>query len=161
MKLLKFPDPLLLQKCEEVTDFDQNLLSQLDDMWRTMINSHGMGLAANQVGITKRMFVMVAPGYERVYIVNPVIIGKSEVPANLSEGCLSAPGESLTIDKRKDSVTIIFNDETGKNKMRTFTGIHAVCVQHEIDHLDGISFLASEGLSRQQRRAIKRKWGIG
>lgn len=160
MKILKFPDPRLFQKCDQVTEFGAALVNQLEAMWTIMRNSGGMGLSANQVGLMKRMFVMEGPNFERYYMINPEIDSRSSTSANLIEGCLSAPGERLQLDRRADSVTVSFQNVIGETVTKSFSGIHAVCVQHEIDHLDGISFLQDKNLSRQQRRAISRKWGI-
>lgn len=160
MKILKFPDPALFQTCTEVTVFGPELKVLLDSMWETMTVGHGMGLAANQVGLTFRMFTMLGLEDEKLYIVNPKITKKSVVSANLQEGCLSAPGELLTLDERASWVKITFQDETGKEHERVFKGIHSVCVQHETDHLDGKSHLQSKSLKSAKRKQLAKKWGI-
>lgn len=160
MKILKFPDPALFQTCTEVSVFGPELKVLLDAMWETMVEGHGMGLAANQVGLTFRMFTMIGPEGEKLYIVNPKITKKSVLPANLVEGCLSAPGEMLTLEERASWVSLKYQDETGKECERVFSGIHSVCVQHETDHLDGKSHLQSKSLNKAKRKALAKKWGI-
>lgn len=129
-------------------------------MWDTMVKGQGIGLAANQVGLTFRMFTMLGPKEEKFYIVNPKIVKRSVVPANLREGCLSAPGEFLVLDERASWVKLQFQDETGKNQEMVFKDIYAVCVQHETDHLDGTSHLQSKSLKKAKRKELAKKWGI-
>jgi peptide deformylase len=160
MKILKFPDPALFVTCVEVTVFGPELKVLLDSMWETMVEGKGMGLAANQVGLTFRMFTMLGPSEEKLYIVNPKILEKSKISANLQEGCLSAPGELLTLEERASWVKVKFQDETGKEHERVFKGIHSVCIQHETDHLEGKSHLQSKSLKSAKRKALAKKWGI-
>lgn len=159
MKILKYPNPILLQACDPVLTIDGRIKTSLDEMWQTMLDNKGMGLAANQVGILYRMFVM-SKGDEKLYFVNPKIIRKSVVSAGKTEGCLSAPGEFLQLDERAEWVQVQFQDETGAEHVRVFSGIHSVCVQHEIDHLDGKTHLMSETLSSKDRKMLAKKWGL-
>lgn len=160
MKILKFPDPALLTVCSPVTEFDEKLKSTLDEMWEIMVKAEGMGLAANQVGILSRMFTMTNVDGSKLYFVNPVIVKKSIVSANKVEGCLSAPGEFLELDERAEWVLVDYQDETGAKHQKMFNGIHSVCVQHEIDHLDGKTHLLSPTLSSKDRKILARKWGL-
>lgn len=160
MKILKFPSEELFNTCAEVSVFGPELKILLDAMWETMVTGHGMGLAANQVGLTFRMFTMIGPEGEKLYIVNPKITKKSVLPANLVEGCLSSPGEMLTLEERASWVSVKYQNETGKECERVFNGIHSVCVQHETDHLDGKSHLQSKSLDKAKRKALAKKWGI-
>jgi len=160
MEILSFPDPNLFIQCKEITVFGPELKVLLESMWETMIENRGIGLAANQVGLDYRMFTMFGPEDEKLFIVNPKIVMKSIAPANLKEGCLSARGEFLMLEERSHIVQILYRDETGAVKTGTFSGIHAVCVQHEIDHLDGKSYLQSDSLSRQVKRKLARKWDL-
>jgi peptide deformylase len=107
-----------------------------------------------------RMFTMLGPENEKLFIVNPKIVTQSGIPANVKEGCLSSPGEFLILPERSHAIQIIYQDETGGLRGGIFNGIHAVCVQHEMDHLLGKSHLQSKSLSRQMRRQMERKWGI-
>lgn len=160
MQILKYPNPALFVTCTEVTVFGEELKILLDAMWETMVAGKGMGLAANQVGLVFRMFTMLGPDGEKIYLVNPKILTRSVVPANLQEGCLSAPGELLTLDERASWVKVKYQDETGKEHDRVFKGIHSVCVQHETDHLEGKSHLQSKSIKAVKRKALAKKWGF-
>ncbi len=160
MKILKYPDKKLFVKCKPVSVFGPELKVLLDAMWETMIEGNGMGLASNQVGLNFRMFTMLGPKNEKFYIINPSIVSASIVSANLKEGCLSAPGEFLVLEERKSWVKLKFQDETGQEHEKVFKGIHAVCVQHETDHLDGKSHLQSKSLHKATRKELAKKWGF-
>lgn len=160
MKILRYPDPILLQTCLLVNVFDDNLKKVLDEMWETMVAAEGMGLAANQVGILSRMFIMTDVDGSKIYAINPKIVLKSHVSANKPEGCLSAPGEFLELDERAEWVLVEYQDETGAQHKKVFHGIHSVCVQHEIDHLDGKTHLLSPTLSSKDRKMLAKKWGL-
>lgn len=160
MKILRYPDPFLLKACDPVLVFDERIKATLDEMWETMTSANGIGLAANQVGILYRMFTMLGPDEEKLYMLNPQILKRSEIPAAKTEGCLSAPGEFLELDERASWVLVEFQDETGTVKQRVFRDIHSVCVQHEIDHLDGKTHLLSPTLSSKDRKKLAKKWGL-
>lgn len=160
MQIIKFPSSELFQKCSEVSVFGPELKVLLDSMYQTMIEANGIGLAANQVGLKFRMFVMFGPNNERLNIVNPTIVSKSIAPANLKEGCLSAPGEMLVLEERRTWVQLKYQDETGTEQKKMFHGIHAVCVQHEIDHLNGKSYLQSKSLHKAKRKELAKKWDL-
>ena len=160
MEVLKFPHPALFQKTKSVTVFGPELKVLLDSMWDTMKKSYGLGMAANQVGLDYSMFVMEGPTLERVYAINPSITLSSPNPANLKEGCLSAPDEILIRPDRKSWIKLVFQDETGKSHTRIFKDIHAVCVQHEMEHLEGKAFIDSPSLTKQKRRELAKKWGL-
>jgi len=160
MEILKYPDPSLFKVCDPVTVFGEELKILLDGMWDAMLKRGGLGLASNQVGLHCRMFVMAGLDSEKLYIINPKVVKKSEVSANLKEGCLSAPGEFLVLNERASWIQIDFQDEKGQMLRRVFHGLHAVCVQHEMDHLDGKSHLQSKSISKAQRKELAKKWGI-
>lgn len=160
MKLVKFPHPDLFEKCKEVSVFGPELLTLLESMYCTMINSKGIGLAANQVSLKFKMFVMLGPEEEKLFIVNPKIIKRSVLPANIKEGCLSAPGEFLILEERASWIKVQHQDETGTSHEKVFKGIHAVCFQHELDHLNGLSHLQSKSLTKSKRKELAHKWGI-
>ena len=160
MEILKFPDPSLLRKCNEVTVFGQELKILLEGMWDAMLKRDGLGLAANQVGLHFRAFVMSGVDDEKFFIINPKMVAKSEVSANMKEGCLSAPGEFLILAERSIWVQIDFQNERGQIIRRVFHGLHAVCVQHEMDHLEGKSHLQSKSIPKAQRKALAKKWGL-
>jgi|SRR5581483_1694852 len=160
MEILKFPHPSLFKSCTEVTVFDQELKTLLDSMWETMKANNGMGLAANQVDLPWHMFVMQGPDGKRINLVNPYILHRSVVSANLKEGCLSAPGETIVVPERAEWVQLVYDDENGKEHKTTFTGIHSVCVQHEMEHLDGMSFMENSSIPKVKRKQLARKWGF-
>lgn len=160
MEILKYPDPSLFKVCSEVTVFGPELLTLLEAMWAAMLKRGGLGLAANQVGLHFRAFVMAGVDSEKLFVINPKIIKQSEVPANLKEGCLSAPGEFLVLKERATWVQVDFQDEKGQLTRRVFHGLHSVCVQHEIDHLNGKSHLMSSSIPKKQRKELYKRWGI-
>ncbi len=160
MDILKFPNPKLFIKCKPVTVFGPELKVLLESMWETMTAHKGLGLAANQVGIERAMFVMEGPNGEKLFIVNPVVVNISSKYTRLMEGCLSAPGELVNTGIRKESITISYKDETGKHHTQFFYGIHAVCVQHEMEHLEGKSFLQSPLIAKGKRKMLAKKWGL-
>jgi peptide deformylase len=159
MEILKFPDPNLFVVCNEVTVFGPELRILLHAMYDTMTKKNGIGLAANQVGLQFRMFTMAGPN-GKLYLVNPVITAKSLAPANIKEGCLSAPGEFLILLERTSWVEVSYQDEHGVEKKDIFKGIYSVCAQHEIDHLNGKSHLQSASIPRSQRKLLAKKWGF-
>jgi len=152
MKIIKYPDPRLLQVCAPVLEISESTKSTLDEMWEIMVAHEGMGLAANQVGIMYRMFVMTGLIGEKIYFINPKILNRSSVPAEKTEGCLSAPGKYLKVEERAQWVQVQYQDENGVENIRVFDGIHAVCVQHEIDHLLGIFFIDYEPKRKAKRK---------
>lgn len=107
-------------------------------MVKKMLECNGVGLAANQVGIDARIFVMGDPE-TNIMCINPTYAKRSDTDVEVNEGCLSFPGERI-VTSRKDEVSIIYKDEFGVEHLRRFSGIWALCVQHEMDHLDGITF---------------------
>ena len=159
MKLLQFPHVKLLTPCEDVENFNYELAEILDYMWYVMEESNGVGLAANQVGFSLNMFVMDGPN-GRLNLVNPYISLKSKSSANLKEGCLSAPGEFIVVPERAEWVQVKYQDEKGIHKSIVLKGIHAVCAQHEIEHLEGKSFMENKSLSKATRTKLAKKWEI-
>lgn len=132
-------DPTLLKKSRRVKRFDDRLASLADDMIETMYESDGVGLAAPQVGVLRRLFVMDTEGEEKpVVFVNPEIVVEEGVQRGV-EGCLSLPG-LVGVVSRPLSVTVRAQDLNGDYFEETFTGLAARCVCHENDHLDGILY---------------------
>ncbi len=139
-----FPDPVLLQPALPVEQFDDALLVLLDDMAETMYVSEGIGLAAPQVGVSKRVVVIdVAPKEEQgknlIELVNPVIVGQ-EGSCESDEGCLSFPELSVNV-KRAASVVVEYYDRQGQHMRISAGGLLGVCLQHEIDHIDGVTMV--------------------
>lgn len=159
MEILKYPHPILFEKMPEVTVFGDSVSAMLRSMYKIMKESNGIGLASNQVGLRLRMFVMESPNGQLNFI-NPTISAKSAMAANVKEGCLSAPGDFVVIPSRAEWVKVEYQDENGNPQSIVLKGIYAVCAAHEIDHLDGKSFLQDKSLSRVLRKKLAKKWGL-
>ena len=130
-------DPVLRKKCESVTAFNKELGALLDDMKETVRAENGAGLAAPQIGISKRVVVIdVGEGYFE--LVNPVIVSTKGVQCG-PEGCLSVKGKQGTVI-RPDKVKAEYRDRNGKKHKLTAEGFFARAVCHELDHLDGILY---------------------
>lgn len=137
--IVKIGDPILREKCREVTTFDDRLGQLIDDMTETMFKAEGVGLAAPQVGILKRVCVVCVDG-ETVYeLVNPVIVRASGSQTG-PEGCLSIPGRSGQVERPKKIAVEAFNRNGDAVKYKV-EGFEAVAFCHEIDHLDGIMYI--------------------
>lgn len=159
MDVLKFPNPFLTTATYEITVFGEELVVLLDSMYDTMKSNKGLGLAANQVGLLHRMFVMDGPN-GRLNIVNPVIVNRSVKPANIKEGCLSFPGDSIVVPARVEWIQMQCKNEKGEERLIMLKGLHSVCAQHEIDHLDGKIFMADKSIPKYERKKLAKKWGI-
>lgn len=142
LTLRLYPDPILSQRCLPVACYDAALRDLAHAMLVAMREEHGVGLAANQVGVSTRLFVMsgdVDDGGDRI-IVNPEILSRDGV-GDLEEGCLSLPGLRYRLDGRAELITLRYQDLNGSWHVENLHGIAALCVQHEIDHLDGITMI--------------------
>ena len=153
-------DLILRQKCAVVDEISPEILSAMDEMVKMMAMQNGVGLAAPQVGITKRFLVMMNPETNEVFkMINPVITGRSESVVVMEEGCLSVLGaDNLPVYAnvtRPDSVTVEWVDEKGKACAAEMSGLPARIVQHETDHLDGVLFI--DHLSPVKREMVMRK----
>lgn len=138
-RIVTLEDPLLRQRSREVTQFDDRLSILIDDMIDTMFNADGVGLAAPQVGILKRVCVVCVDG-EKIYeLVNPVILKSSGSQVG-PEGCLSVPGRRGMV-KRPRRMTVEACDRTGKKHKYNVEGFLAVAFCHEMDHLDGTLYI--------------------
>lgn len=166
LEILKFPDPFLQTEAGEVDKVDDEVRTIIDDMVETMYRNRGIGLAAVQVGIDKRIIVLDVPDniddeegppYERgknlIAIVNPEIT-EATGKIKYEEGCLSVPGVTADV-QRASSVRLKGLDRDGNALDIAADGLFAIALQHEIDHLDGILFI--ERLSRLKRDLIKRR----
>ena len=131
-------DPILNKKCRPVTEFDEKLANLLDDMFETMHNANGVGLAGPQVGILRRVVVMDC-GDGLIEAINPVIISASGEQGDL-EGCLSFPGKSGYV-VRPNHVVMRAYDRDGSLIEYEAEGLLARCIMHECDHLDGHVYL--------------------
>ena len=143
-----WPDPVLSQACAPVLAFDETLLALLDAMRATLLAAGGLGLAANQVGESVRVFIFdPRPAAETAHpsfiieCVNPVWTSGWPATVSVMEGCLSFPGTSEYVPRAAQG-RLDFQDRTGAQHTLELTGLPAVCAQHEIDHCDGITFLS-------------------
>lgn len=163
-KLVDFYDPILRTPTEIFEFKDENSLKEASflgySMSETLQKLQGLGLSANQVGINKRLCV-VNMGDKNWIMFNPKIVKKSEELSNLSEGCLSYPGLYLKVP-RSNSVTVQFQAMNGAWVEQTVDGLVAVCIQHELDHLDGIMYtdrvspIKLEQAKRKVKKTLKR-----
>ena len=155
--ILIHPDPRLKKVCDPVAEITPDLRSLAEDMLATMYDAPGIGLAAPQVGVTRRLIVMdcIKEGTpEPVMLFNPVVVWSSEDRSVYEEGCLSIPDVYNEIT-RPAEVVVRWMDVDGHEQERQFAGIWATCVQHEIDHLDGKLFI--DYLRPLKRQMITRK----
>ncbi|MCQ9207538.1 MAG: peptide deformylase [Omnitrophica bacterium] len=130
-----YPDAALRKRAKEVRTVGAEEKQLLEFMGKTMYATKGIGLAAPQVGISKRLIVLDA-GDGLLKIANPDIIEKSKSASPFEEGCLSIPGKLVEV-RRPERITISFTNEDGKRIKKSFSGLAAKAMQHEIDHLDG------------------------
>jgi peptide deformylase len=139
-ELVKEPDPILKQKAER-WDFEQHVNAAVieREMIETMKANNGIGLAANQVGLLRRVFVMRLQDGREMGFFNPTILVGDNADMAGEEGCLSFPNLWLKIP-RSDKITAMYLDNTGKQCIIELEGIDSRCFQHELDHLDGITF---------------------
>lgn len=155
LEILHFPDPRLRQRARLVERVDAALQRTLDDMFETMYAAPGIGLAATQVGIPKRMAVVDVSEEknERLVLINPELVAR-EGSCDSEEGCLSVPGYFDTV-RRAERVGVRALDRDGKPFELEADGLLAICIQHEIDHLNGRLFV--DYLSDLKRRRIRRQ----
>lgn len=182
-KIVNVPSPVLKQKGAVIENINADIQAQANKMVNTMYDGNGIGLAANQVGLLNRMFVMDLPegswqygdeidgiltieaGYRsgqgadkvmrkpRIFI-NPKVVWESEQKSVYEEGCLSIPQQYAPV-VRPASVKVTYQDIDGATYEEEFEGLDAACVQHEIDHLDGVLFI--DYLSPLKRNMILKK----
>jgi peptide deformylase len=162
MKLVLDPDPVLKQLAVE-WDFSvdkdaENIEKEMIDLMKTF---HGRGLAGNQVGLLKRMFVIKLESTgQTLGMFNPKVVNLSETEQSAEEGCLSFPALWLKV-KRPNKIDIEYLDKHGKECKMTLTGIDARCFLHELDHLNGITFtskVSSASLMLAKKNQRKNKW---
>lgn len=163
LPIVEVPDPRLRQISSPVEEVDDELRGLVADMFETMYAAPGIGLAAIQVGVAKRILVidLQEPEEEggeavkdpRVFI-NPEIVQASDQEVPYTEGCLSVPDQYAEVD-RPDRIRARWLDQDGKQHDEEITGLLATCLQHEMDHLNGILFI--DHLSRLKREMILKK----
>ena len=141
LTILEFPDPRLRKKAAPVDAVDDELRALIDDMFETMYAAPGIGLAATQVDVHRRLLVAdVSSDKDDPHVfINPEILEKDGV-AVTEEGCLSVPGYYEEVE-RAEHIRVRYLDRDGREREGEFEGLLAICVQHEIDHLDGKLFV--------------------
>ena len=177
LNIVKEPDPILRKKCDEVNTVDQDLKKLMNDMLETMYDANGIGLAATQIAIDKRLIVMdcgevdfetenlTEEEYNKklkengikpspIKMINPKLVSLGDKVNEREEGCLSIPGYNANV-KRPASLKVEYTDENKKNVTLNADGLLATCIQHEIDHLNGILFI--DHISRLKREMILKK----
>ena len=157
-QILTEPNEILRKKSLPVESVNKDLQKLMDDMLETMYAAPGIGLAAIQVGVPKRIIVLDLAKKDEpkqpMYFVNPEIIDKSQNNSVYEEGCLSVPGQFAEIE-RPDKCHIKYLDYKGASKEIKAEGMLATCIQHEMDHLEGILFI--DYLSKLKRSMIVKK----
>ncbi len=157
--LVLLPDPILRQRSDAVERVDGDLRKLADDMLETMYDAPGIGLAAIQVGVPRRLLVIDLakedePKDPHVFI-NPEIVARGAGVSTYEEGCLSIPDYYAEVD-RPDRVTVDYLDRDGERRTIEAEGLLATCLQHEIDHLDGVLFI--DHISKLKRDMVVRKF---
>jgi len=155
LNILEFPDPRLTTVATDVESFDSALKKLVEDMIETMYSANGIGLAATQVNVHKRLLVLDISDERdqpRVYI-NAEILDRSGEQTH-EEGCLSVPGIYANV-KRAENITVRAQDVDGNTFEEPLEGLHAVCLQHELDHLIGRLFV--DYLSPLKRNMVRKK----
>lgn len=156
LDILHYPDERLRKKASAVESVTDETRQLIDDMFETMYDAPGIGLAATQVNVHKRVIVIdVSEEHDQpLTLINPEITWFSDEKESMDEGCLSVPGIYETVT-RSDSIKFTALDRDGNSYEMEATGLLAVCVQHEIDHLNGRLFV--DKLSILKRQRIKKK----
>jgi peptide deformylase len=160
VKILIYPDEILAAKAQPVTELNDRLLKLVEDMFETMYKAKGIGLAANQVGVLQQVVIMdlgqrgedAKP--DPIVLINPVITASEGEICDV-EGCLSVPNYSEKV-KRAQRIQVMAYDQRGKEIRMEAEGLLARCIQHELDHLNGICFV--ERLSPLKRAFFRKKW---
>ena len=157
-KILTEPNKILRQVSKEVEKVGDEERALMDDMLDTMYDAPGIGLAAIQIGVPKRIIVMDISRDEDKkeprYFVNPVIKNRNKQKAKYEEGCLSVPDQFAEIE-RPNTCEVEYLDYNGKKKLLKADGLLATCIQHEMDHLEGILFI--DYLSKLKKSMIIKK----
>lgn len=165
-KVLVHPNPRLKLIATNVTEFNQELKQIVKNMYETMYEYNGIGLAATQVDIQKKIIVMDVPlktnddeeseevSSVKLTLINPEILSISEELESFEEGCLSVPGQYSSVT-RPETIVYRYQDTDGNIHEETAKGLLAICIQHEMDHLNGILFI--DHISRIKRERIEKK----
>jgi peptide deformylase len=156
--IITIPDPVLRKVAAPITEITDGVRQLLTDMAETMYDAPGIGLAAPQINISQRLIVIDCGKDETPELfkmINPEIISRSDELAVLEEGCLSIPDQTADVE-RPAIVEVKYTDIAGGEQRLTCEGLLAACVQHEVDHLDGVLFI--DHISRLKRDMIVRRF---
>ncbi len=155
LEILHFPDPRLRNRAKPVTEVDDTIRKLVDDMFETMYEAPGIGLAATQVNVTQQVIVIDVSEEKNapLCLINPEILSKEGIE-EMEEGCLSVPGIYEKVE-RADKVRVSALDREGSSFELVADGLLAVCIQHEMDHLEGKLFV--DYLSEMKRQRIRKK----
>ena len=155
LNVLIYPDDHLKVVCEPVTEVNDDIRKIVDDMFDTMYQEEGIGLAAPQVDILQRIITIDIEGdkQNQLVLINPEILA-SEGETGIEEGCLSIPGHRALVP-RKEKVKVKALNRQGEEVIYDADGLFAICIQHEIDHLNGVLFV--DHISALKRQRIKEK----
>jgi peptide deformylase len=157
-KIVWAPDPILKAKCDKVAEVDEEVRRLMDDMLETMYAAPGVGLAAPQVGVKRRIIVVDCAKADEeprpMRMVNPELLAVSDDESINEEGCLSLPGHYADVTRPAEA-RVRYLDETGVTREIEAEGLLATCIQHEIDHINGILFV--DHISALKRNMILKK----
>ena len=157
-KILLYPNPILLRKSTRIDTFDETLVNLSNDLIETMYDADGVGLAAPQIGVNKRIFVMDCSqedeNKEFKVVINPEIEHESEELGSYKEGCLSIPGITEEISRPK-VIKVVYQDIKGVLQRNTYDDLWSTCFQHELDHLNGKLFI--DHLRPMKKILVKKK----
>lgn len=159
-KIVLMGDPVLRTPADDVESFDDELRALVDDMFQTMYHADGIGLAAPQIGVGRRVLVVDVReeedgGEHRIALVNPRVVARSEETDKVAEGCLSIPGLEEVVERPTDVEVLGFDPEGNELRFEA-RGLYGRALQHEIDHLDGVLFV--DRVSPLKRRMLLKKW---
>ncbi|QCI97937.1 peptide deformylase [Agrobacterium larrymoorei] len=154
-QIIAYPDAALATVCKPVTEFDAGLATLQQDLVDTMRAAPGVGITAAHIGVVQRIFVLeLSPGKVLTYV-NPEILTTSSETMRHVEGSVSMPGFTEELERPR-KVTLRFQDIAGEWREDTAEGFHAICIQHEVDQLDGMFWI--KRLSKLKRDRLVRKW---
>jgi peptide deformylase len=157
-KIIIEPDPILRKKSEPLEKVNDQTKKLMNEMLKTMYDAPGIGLAAVQIGILKRIIVIDISKSEEnknpLYLINPEVVHKSKTTSIYEEGCLSLPGQFAEIERPAECI-VNYVDYDGKEKELKAAGLLSTCIQHEVDHLNGKLFI--DYLSKLKKDMIIKK----
>ena len=157
--IIYLPDPILRKQSQPVERVDSEMSRFIEDMIETMYDAPGIGLAAIQVGVPRRLLVIDVAGKDEApnpqVFINPELVASGDGTSVYEEGCLSIPDYYAEVE-RPDTVTVRHLDRDGKERVTEAGGLLATCLQHEIDHLNGVLFI--DHISKLKRDMVVRKF---